>query len=118
MYILKICFFFHSRYASGRPNQTRPDRNPLGKGKMVGKGIVLRTTVRRPKKPNSGNRKCVNIRLSDGRETVAYVPGEGHNLQEHSVVLVIPRRLRDCPGVKLRCVRGARDLAHVVKKPN
>lgn len=59
------------------------------------------------------------VRLSTGREIVAYVPGEGHNLQEHNIVLVKPGRLRDVPGVKLKCVRGKYDLQHVIKKqPN
>ena len=103
-------------HLTGKPRKHRPDRNPLGPGVMVGKGVVIRTVIRKPKKPNSANRKCVLIRLSNGKEAVAYVPGEGHNLQEHSVVLVEPRPLGDCPGVKLRCIRGARDLGHVVKK--
>ena len=76
--------------------------------------MVLRTLVRKPKKPNSANRKCVVVKLSSGKEIQAYVPGEGHNLQEHSVVLVRQWKQRDT-GVKLRCIRGARDLAHVVK---
>ena len=94
----------------------RPDRNPLGHKKFMAKGVVIRTVIRKPKKPNSANRKCVLVRLPNGKEATAYVPGEGHNLQEHSVVLVLPRGIGDCPGVKLRCIRGARDLAHVIKK--
>ncbi|GAB1606974.1 40S ribosomal protein S12, mitochondrial-like [Argonauta hians] len=79
------------------------------------RGIVLKTLVKKPKKPNSANRKCVRLRLSNGREATAYVPGEGHNLQEHSIVLVRGGRLQDVPGVKLKCVRGKYDLAHVKK---
>lgn len=78
--------------------------------------FIYRTLVKKPRKPNSGNRKCVLIKLHTGKEVTAYVPGEGHNLQEHSTVLVILRRLRDVPGVKLYCVRGAYDLQHVIKK--
>lgn len=92
-----------------------PKKQVLG-GKPFCKGIVLKTLVKKPRKPNSANRKCVLLKLSIGKEMVAYVPGEGHNLQEHNVVLVKVARLRDTPGVKLKCVRGAYDLPHVVKK--
>lgn len=85
-------------------------------GKPFAKGVVLRTLVKKPRKPNSANRKCVLLRLSTGREMIAYVPGEGHNLQEHNVVLAKVARLRDTPGVKIKCIRGAYDLPHVVKR--
>lgn len=85
-------------------------------GKPFCRGVVLRTLVKKPRKPNSANRKCVLVRLSIGKEMVAYVPGEGHNLQEHNVVLCKIARLRDTPGVKIKCIRGAYDLPHVVKK--
>lgn len=71
--------------------------------------------MKKPKKPNSANRKCVLVRLTTGKEMVAYIPGEGHNLQEHNIVLVRCGRLQDVPGVKLKCVRGKYDLAHVIK---
>lgn len=76
----------------------------------------MRTLIKKPKKPNSANRKCVLVRLSNGKEMVAYVPGIGHNLQEHNIVLCQVGRLKDCPGVKIRCVRGKFDLGHVIKK--
>ncbi|RXG52665.1 40S ribosomal protein S12, mitochondrial [Armadillidium vulgare] len=91
-------------------------RNPLGENVPFAKAIVLKTLIKKPKKPNSANRKCVLVRTSAGKELVAYVPGEGHNLQEHNVVLVKVARLRDTPGVKIKCVRGAYDLGHVIKK--
>lgn len=91
-------------------------RKPLFDGQPLCKGVVLRTLVKKPRKPNSANRKCVLLRLSTGREMVAYVPGEGHNLQEHNVVLCKIARLRDTPGVKIKCIRGAYDLPHVTKK--
>lgn len=91
-------------------------KNPLGPAKPYAKGVVLKTLVKKPKKPNSANRKCVLVRLSSGKEMVAYVPGEGHNLQEHNVVLCRVGRLRDTPGVKIKCVRGKYDLQAVVKK--
>lgn len=83
-------------------------------GRPFMKGVVLRNVIKKPKKPNSANRKCVLVRLSNGKEMVAYVPGIGHNLQEHHIVLCRVGRLRDCPGVKIKCVRGAYQLDHVI----
>ncbi|XP_036444994.1 28S ribosomal protein S12, mitochondrial [Colossoma macropomum] len=80
------------------------------------KAVVLKTIIRKPKKPNSANRKCARVRLSNGKEAVAFIPGEGHNLQEHHVVLVEGGRTQDLPGVKLTVVRGKYDCAHVIKK--
>ncbi|KAL0878809.1 hypothetical protein ABMA27_003838 [Loxostege sticticalis] len=102
-------------HRSGPHIKVRKSRNPLN-GNPFAKGVVLKTVIKKPKKPNSANRKCVLVRLSNGKEMVAYVPGIGHNLQEHNIVLVRVGRLKDCPGVKLKCVRGKYDLAHVVKQ--
>jgi small subunit ribosomal protein S12 len=66
-----------------------------------------------PKKPNSALRKIARVRLSNGKEITAYIPGEGHNIQEHSIVLVRGGRVRDLPGVKYHIVRGTRDSAGV-----
>ncbi|CAD1471493.1 unnamed protein product [Heterotrigona itama] len=93
-------------------------KNPLGYGTPFAKGVVLKTVIRKPKKPNSANRKCVVVRLSNGKEITAFIPGEGHNLQEHNVVLCRPGRIKDTPGVKVRCVRGKYDLPQVAKKTN
>ncbi|XP_058792653.1 small ribosomal subunit protein uS12m [Phymastichus coffea] len=93
----------------------RKKKNPLD-GQPFAKGVVLKTLIKKPKKPNSANRKCVLVRLSTGKEMIAYVPGVGHNLQEHNIVLVRPGRCKDTPGVKIRCVRGKYDLPHVVKQ--
>ena len=94
----------------------RPCKNPLGWGINMIKAVVIRTVIKKPKKPNSANRKCVLVRIpKTGKEMVAFVPGEGHNLQEHSIVMIQPGRLKDCPGVKIRCVRGCYDLPPVVK---
>ncbi|KAK6645328.1 hypothetical protein RUM43_001604 [Polyplax serrata] len=90
-------------------------KSPLD-GKPFAKGIILRTLIKKPRKPNSANRKCVLVRLSTGKELTAYVPGEGHNLQEHQVVLCRVGRLKDVPGVKIKCVRGKFDLPHVIKE--
>jgi len=97
------------------PRKRKRKRKSATGGKPFIKGVVLKTVIKKPKKPNSANRKCVRVRLSTGREAVAYVPGIGHNLQEHHIVLVRGGRVQDCPGVKLKCVRGKYDLQHVKK---
>jgi len=74
------------------------------------KGICLKVFSRTPKKPNSGIKKLVRLRLTNGVKTVAYVPGEGHNLQEYSTVLIRGGRVKDLPGVKYHCVRGVLDF--------
>ncbi|CAG9788223.1 unnamed protein product [Diatraea saccharalis] len=102
-------------HRSGPHIKKRKSRNPLN-GNPFAKGVVLKTVIKKPKKPNSANRKCVLVRLSNGKEMIAYIPGIGHNLQEHNIVLVRVGRLKDCPGVKLKCVRGKYDLAHVIKQ--
>lgn len=94
-------------------------KNPLGAGVNMVKAVVIRPVIKKPRKPNSANRKCVLVRIpKDGREMVAFIPGEGHNLQEHSIVMIRPGKLRDCSGVKVRCVRGCYDLPHIVKSTN
>ena len=80
------------------------------------RGIVLQTFIKKPKKPNSAQRKCCRVRLSTGIEVTAFIPGEGHNLQEHNVVLVEGGRTQDLPGVKCRVIRGKYDCAHVGQK--
>ncbi len=80
------------------------------------RGVCLTVTTTSPKKPNSALRKIARVRLSNGKETVCYIPGEGHNLQEHSVVLVRGGRVPDLPGVRYHIVRGAMDTAAVSKR--
>ncbi len=80
------------------------------------RGIVLLVRTQTPKKPNSALRKVARVRLSNKREITAYVPGEGHNLQEHSVVVVKGGKVQDLPGVKYEIVRGTADLAGVDKR--
>ncbi|XP_071518760.1 small ribosomal subunit protein uS12m [Panulirus ornatus] len=104
-------------HRTGPIKKIRKNKNPLI-DRPFAKGVVLKTLIKKPKKPNSANRKCVLVRLSTGKEMIAHVPGEGHNLQEHNIVLVRPGRLQDVPGVKLKCVRGKYDLQHVIKKKN
>ncbi|XP_066253786.1 small ribosomal subunit protein uS12m [Euwallacea similis] len=93
----------------------RNPKRPLD-GNPFMKGVVLKTLIKKPKKPNSANRKSVLVKLSNGKEMVAYIPGIGHNLQEHNIVLCRVGRVQDCPGVKLKCVRGKYDLSHVIKQ--
>jgi len=93
-----------------------PKPNPMGAKVPYAKAVVLKPVVKKPKKPNSANRKCVVVRLSTGKEVTSYVPGIGHNLQEHNVVLVRGGRLQDVPGCRTKVVRGKYDLPHVVKK--
>lgn len=78
------------------------------------KGVCLKVGITKPKKPNSGERKTCRVRLSSGRLVTAYIPGEGHNVQQHSVVLIRGGRAQDCPGVRYHCVRGAGDLVSFV----
>lgn len=74
------------------------------------KGVCVKVGVVRPKKPNSGERKTARVRLSTGRVITAFIPGEGHNISQHSVVLVRGGRAQDCPGVRYKLIRGAMDL--------
>ena len=80
------------------------------------RGICLRVFNRTPKKPNSALRKVAKVRLSNGLDVTAYIPGEGHNLQEHSVVLVRGGRVKDLPGVKYHIIRGVLDSQGVLKR--
>ena len=77
------------------------------------RGVCLRVYTKAPKKPNSAMRKLAKVRLSNGFEVIAYIPGEGHNLQEHSVVLLRGGRTKDLPGVKYKVIRGVYDTQGV-----
>jgi small subunit ribosomal protein S12 len=77
------------------------------------RGICVRVYTTTPKKPNSAMRKVARVRLTNGKEVNAYIPGEGHNLQEHSVVLIRGGRVKDLPGVRYHLIRGALDTAGV-----
>ena len=77
------------------------------------RGVCTRVYTTTPKKPNSAMRKVARVRLTNGKEVNAYIPGEGHNLQEHSIVLVRGGRVKDLPGVRYHIVRGALDTAGV-----
>ncbi|WP_406617288.1 30S ribosomal protein S12 [Mycoplasmopsis adleri] len=80
------------------------------------RGVCTRVATMTPKKPNSASRKYARVKLSNGMEVTAYIGGEGHNLQEHSVVLVRGGRVKDLPGVRYHIVRGTQDLAGVANR--
>jgi len=80
------------------------------------RGVCTRVYTTTPKKPNSALRKVAKVRLTSGYEVISYIPGEGHNLQEHSIVLVRGGRVKDLPGVKYHIIRGALDTAGVANR--
>jgi len=94
-------------------NSFRQRRTRLPKGAPQKRGVCTQVRTMTPKKPNSALRKIARVRLTNGIEVTAYIPGEGHNLQEHSVVLVRGGRVKDLPGVRYHIVRGALDAAGV-----
>ncbi|MCA9025957.1 MAG: 30S ribosomal protein S12 [Planctomycetaceae bacterium] len=88
-------------------------KTPLLEGCPQKRGVCLQVKTMTPKKPNSALRKVARVRLSNGKEVTAYIPGEGHNLQEHSIVLVRGGRVRDLPGVRYKIIRGVLDTLAV-----
>lgn len=86
------------------------------KGNPFKRGVCVKVTTMTPKKPNSALRKIARVRLTSGQEVTAYIPGEGHNLQEHSIVLLRGGRVKDLPGVRYHIVRGKLDTASVEKR--
>jgi small subunit ribosomal protein S12 len=101
---------------SGRQRGKEKSKSPALKGSPLVRGVCTRVFTQTPKKPNSALRKVARVKLSTGIEITAYIGGEGHNLQEHSVVLVRGGRVPDLPGVKYHIVRGALDSAGVEKR--
>jgi small subunit ribosomal protein S12 len=93
-------------------------KNKLGqsKGSPQKRGVCLQVKTVTPKKPNSALRKVARVRLTNGMEVTAYIPGEGHNLQEHSVVLIRGGRVKDLPGVRYHIVRGTLDVSGVANR--
>ena len=100
----------------GRQAQTGKTKTPALKGSPQRRGVCTRVYTNTPKKPNSALRKVARVRLTSGIEVTAYIPGEGHNLQEHSIVLVRGGRVKDLPGVRYKIIRGALDAAGVGKR--
>ena len=96
-----------------RSSKTTKTKTPALKGSPQRRGVCTRVFTTTPKKPNSALRKVARVRLTSGVEVTAYIPGEGHNLQEHSIVLVRGGRVRDLPGVRYKIIRGALDAAGV-----
>ena len=96
-----------------RKLQTKKTATPALQGSPQRRGVCTRVSTTTPKKPNSALRKIARVKLVNGHEVTAYVPGEGHNLQEHSVVLVRGGRVKDLPGVRYHIVRGSLDLQGV-----
>jgi len=88
-------------------------RLTLASGSPFKRGVCLKVTTMTPKKPNSAIRKIARVRLSNGQEVTAYIPGIGHNLQEHSIVLIRGGRVKDLPGVRYHIVRGVYDATGV-----
>ncbi len=96
-----------------RKKVTRKSNSPALEGSPQKRGVCTRVSTTTPKKPNSALRKIARVRLTNGIEVTAYIPGIGHNLQEHSVVLVRGGRVKDLPGVRYHLIRGALDAAGV-----
>ena len=97
----------------GRAEKTTKTSTPALKGSPQRRGVCTRVYTTTPKKPNSALRKVARVRLTSGMEVTAYIPGEGHNLQEHSIVLVRGGRVKDLPGVRYKIVRGSLDTQGV-----
>ena len=100
----------------GRKRNTKKSKSPLLDSCPEKRGVCLSVTTTTPKKPNSALRKVAKVRLSNGSESTVYIPGEGHNLQEHSVVLVRGGRVKDLVGVRYHIVRGVLDTAGTAKR--
>lgn len=96
-----------------RTQQTKRTKSPVLSACPFKRGVCLQVKTMTPKKPNSALRKVARVRLSNGKEVTAYIGGEGHNLQEHSIVLVRGGRVRDLPGVRYHIVRGVLDTQGV-----
>src|SRR5438876_5764214 len=100
----------------GRNKIRSKSKSPALENSPFRRGVCLQVMTRTPKKPNSAMRKVAKVRLTNGYEVIAYIPDEGHNLQEHSIVLVRGGRVKDLPGVRYHIVRGSLDAAGVEKR--
>ena len=100
----------------GRAKLEEKSKAPAMKSCPQRRGVCTRVYTTTPKKPNSAMRKVARVRLTDGMEVTAYIPGEGHNLQEHSIVLIRGGRVKDLPGTRYHIVRGTLDTAGVAKR--
>ncbi len=100
----------------GRTDKTKKSKSPALKACPQRRGVCVQVRTMTPKKPNSALRKIARVRLTAGIEASAYIPGEGHNLQEHSIVLVRGGRVKDLPGVRYHIVRGTLDTTGVANR--
>lgn len=100
----------------GRVKRDSKSKTPIMDGCPQKRGVCLSVTTTSPKKPNSALRKIARVRLTNSEEGTVYIPGEGHNLQEHSSVLIRGGRIRDLPGVRYHIIRGALDTAGVANR--
>lgn len=97
----------------GRKRIKKKNKVPALAGCPQKRGVCMRVYTATPKKPNSALRKVARVRLSNGQEVTAYIPGEGHNLQEHSIVLIRGGRVKDLPGIRYHILRGVLDTSGV-----
>jgi small subunit ribosomal protein S12 len=97
----------------GRRKLKHKSKSPALENSPFRRGVCIQVMTRTPKKPNSAMRKVAKVRLTNGYEVVSYIPGEGHNLQEHSVVLIRGGRVKDLPGVRYHILRGVLDTQGV-----
>ena len=100
----------------GRKSKSKKSKSPALKSSPQKRGVCVQVRTMTPKKPNSALRKIARVRLTTGIEVTSYIPGEGHNLQEHSIVLVRGGRVKDLPGVRYHIVRGTLDTAGVTNR--
>ena len=100
----------------GRQTPQSKTKTPALRGAPQKRGVCTRVYTTTPKKPNSALRKVARVRLTNGMEVTTYIPGEGHNLQEHSVVLIRGGRVKDLPGVRYHIIRGTLDAAGVANR--
>ncbi len=100
----------------GRKPLRTKSKSPALLGAPQRRGVCIRVYTTTPKKPNSALRKVARVRLTNGIEVTAYIPGEGHNLQEHSIVLIRGGRVKDLPGVRYHIIRGTLDTAGVAER--
>jgi small subunit ribosomal protein S12 len=104
---------FNQLVRKGRKRVRRKSKSPVLDGCPQRRGVCLQVKTMTPKKPNSALRKIARVRLTNGKEVTVYIPGVGHNLQEHSIVLVRGGRVRDLPGVRYHIIRGTLDTMGV-----
>ncbi|MEA3506164.1 MAG: 30S ribosomal protein S12 [Elusimicrobiota bacterium] len=97
----------------GRKKIVKKKKTPALGGSPQKRGVCIRVFTSTPKKPNSALRKIARVKLTNGMDVAAYIPGEGHNLQEHSIILIRGGRVKDLPGVRYHVIRGALDCAGV-----